>query len=151
MLYQSRHAERDHIKAMRVVAPLLLLVSSTVFGADDKSLWQIQKVLASKKYVDLTHEFAPGIPRWPGFPDETRKIIYWYDKRPDTMGSGFFSELFTRTSANGARTQIRRHISLKACAPSIRSTRRKCCCRWSLSMCMRNPRKILITHSHWTA
>src|SRR5438874_3702371 len=70
---------------------------------DALQLWQIQRTLASKKYVDLTHEFAPGIPRWPGFPDETRKTIYWYDppkdgsaaadKRPDTMGSGFFSEL----------------------------------------------------------
>ena len=67
----------------RVFAPLLLLVSSAVFGADDKPLWQIQKVLASKKYVDLTHEFAPGIPRWPGFPDETRKTIYWYDRQTD--------------------------------------------------------------------
>jgi len=37
------------------------------------SLWKIQRVLASKKYVDLTHEFAPGIPRWPGFPDERAK------------------------------------------------------------------------------
>jgi len=27
---------------------------------------------------------------------KTRKMIYWYDKRPDTMGSGFFSELFTQ-------------------------------------------------------
>jgi len=45
-------------------------------GQDQNSLWQVQKTLASKKYVDLTHEFMPGIPRWPGFPDETRKIIY---------------------------------------------------------------------------
>jgi hypothetical protein len=43
---------------------------------DALQLWQIQKVLAPKKYIDLTHEFAPGIPRWPGFPDETRKTIY---------------------------------------------------------------------------
>ena len=57
---------------------------------DVLQLWKIQKVLASKKYIDLTHAFAPGIPRWPGFPDETRKTIYWYDKRPDMMGSGFF-------------------------------------------------------------
>src|SRR4029450_8057230 len=63
---------------------------------DSQQLWEIQKVLASKKYVDLTHEFAPGIPRWPGFPDETRKTIYWYDKRPDTKGAGFFSEVFTQ-------------------------------------------------------
>src|ERR1700749_1087346 len=75
-----------------VLALLFLLVSSAVFCADDKPLWQIQKVLTSKKYVDLTHEFAPGIPRWPGFPDEIRKTIYWYDKRPDTLGAGFFSE-----------------------------------------------------------
>jgi len=27
------------------------------------SLWKIQKVVASKMYVDLTHELAPGIPR----------------------------------------------------------------------------------------
>src|SRR5881275_191696 len=64
-------------------------------------LWQIQRTLASKKYVDLTHEFAPGIPRWPGFPDETRKTIYWYDKRPDTIGVGFFSELFTHVGQWG--------------------------------------------------
>jgi hypothetical protein len=64
-------------------------------------LWQIQKTLAAKKFVDLTHAFPPGIPRWPGFPDETRKTIYWYEKRPDTMGSGFFSELFTHVGQWG--------------------------------------------------
>jgi hypothetical protein len=35
---------------------------------DALQLWKIQKHLASKRYVDLTHEFAPGIPHWPGFP-----------------------------------------------------------------------------------
>jgi hypothetical protein len=29
-------------------------------------------------------------PRWPGFPDETRKTIYWYHKRSGTLGAGFF-------------------------------------------------------------
>jgi len=65
-----------------------LLGVGELFGADQASLWPIQQALAAKKYVDLTHDFAPGIPRWPGFPDETRKTIYWYDKRPDTMGAG---------------------------------------------------------------
>jgi len=64
---------------------------TAIHGAEPNTLWQIQKTLVSKKLVDLTHEFAPGIPRWPGFPDEIRKTIYWYDKRPDTMGVGFFS------------------------------------------------------------
>jgi len=73
-------------------------------------LWQIQKMLASKKYVDLTHAFAPGIPRWPGFPDETRKTIYWYEKRPDTMGSGFFSELFTHVGQWGTHVDPPAHF-----------------------------------------
>src|SRR5215472_9831448 len=77
---------------------------------DGLQLWQIQKVLASKKYVDLTHEFAPGIPRWPGFPDEARKTIYWYDKRPDTMGSGFFSELFTHVGQWGTHVDPPAHF-----------------------------------------
>src|SRR4030095_5906863 len=94
----------------RVLAPLLFLVSSSVCGADDKPLWQIQKVLASKKYVDLTHEFAPGIPRWPGFPDETRKTIYWYEKRLDTMGAGFFSELFTHVGQWGTHVDPPAHF-----------------------------------------
>src|SRR6266508_4471372 len=89
-------------------------------NTDALQLWQIQKVLASKKYVDLTHEFAPGIPRWPGFPDETRKTIYWYDppkdgsavddNRPDTMGSGFFSELFTHVGQWGTHVDPPAHF-----------------------------------------
>src|SRR5215831_10008901 len=111
---------RSAVGVRCVLASLFLLVSSAVFGADDKPLWQIQRTLASKKYVDLTHEFAPGIPRWPGFPDETRKTIYWYDppkdgsamadKRPDTMGSGFFSELFTHVGQWGTHVDPPAHF-----------------------------------------
>src|SRR5215813_5800662 len=79
-------------------------------AAGARQLWQIQKVLASKKYVDLTHEFAPGIPRWPGFPDEARKTIYWYEKRPGTMGSGFFSELFTHVGQWGTHVDPPAHF-----------------------------------------
>jgi kynurenine formamidase len=79
-------------------------------AADDLQLRKVQKLLASKKYLDLTHEFAPGIPRWPGFPDETRKTIYWYDKRRDTMGSGFFAELFTHVGQWGTHVDPRAHF-----------------------------------------
>src|SRR5690242_20323884 len=78
-----------------LLASLFVFASAGTAPAGELPLWRIQKMLATKKYVDLTHEFAPGIPHWPGFSDETRKTIYWYDKRPDTTGSGFFSELFT--------------------------------------------------------
>src|SRR5262249_38691111 len=74
---------------------------SSAQGGDEPSLWDIQKILAGKRYVDLTHDFAPGIAHWPGFPDEKRKTIYWYEKRPSTMGTGFFSEVFTHVGPWG--------------------------------------------------
>ena len=106
-------------RAALISVLLGLLCRAPVSGAEsDQSashtdalqLWKIQKMLTSKKYVDLTHAFAPGIPRWPGFPDETRKTIYWYEKRPDTMGSGFFSELFTHAGQWGTHVDRPAHF-----------------------------------------
>jgi kynurenine formamidase len=94
-----------------------LLLGAVAFAAiattraqELNSLWQIQRTLASKKYVDLTHDFAPGIPHWPGFPDEIRKTIYWYDKQPDTIGAGFFSELYTHVSQWGTHVDPPAHF-----------------------------------------
>lgn len=102
-----------HVRKLIVVTLLILTFASTSSVAkseDDPSLWKLQRTLATKKYVDLTHAFAPGIPRWPGFPDETRKTIYWYDKRPDTMGVGFFSELFTHVGQWGTHIDPPAHF-----------------------------------------
>jgi kynurenine formamidase len=76
----------------------------------ETSLWAIQKMLAAKKFVDLTHEFALGIPHWPGFPDEMRKTVYWYYKRSDTMGAGFFAELFTHVGQWGTHVDPPAHF-----------------------------------------
>jgi len=95
-------------RLLTTVASILWI--SIAGGADEKSLWSTQQMLATKKYVDLTHEFAPGIPRWPGFPDETRKTIYWYEKRPDTKGAGFFSELFTHVGQWGTHIDPPAHF-----------------------------------------
>jgi len=93
---------------------LLVVIVSFCIGnlqsSEEKLLWKIQQTLVSKKYVDLTHEFGPGIPRWPGFPDETRKTIYWYEKRPDTMGAGFFSEVFTHVGQWGTHVDPPAHL-----------------------------------------
>src|SRR5947207_1324511 len=97
------------LECTRVLTCLSLSLTSVCL-ADDTLLWKIQKTLAGKKCIDLTHEFAPGIPRWPGFPDETRKTIYWYDKRADTMGSGFFSELFTHVGQWGTHVDPPAHF-----------------------------------------
>src|SRR5207249_6566908 len=113
----------------QILFAVLILLPARLFAAGgESSLWPIQMALTQKKYVDLTHGFAPGIPRWPGFPDETRKTIYWYDKRPDTMGWAF-SRNCLRMSANGERTLIRRRISSKACARLTGSIRKKWSCR----------------------
>jgi kynurenine formamidase len=93
-----------------VLAALFLLACAAPAPAGERSLWDVQKLLASKKFVDLTHAFAPGIPHWPGFPDETLKTIYWYDKRPDTMGAGFFSELFTHVGQWGTHVDPPAHF-----------------------------------------
>ncbi len=79
----------------------LTAVYAATFGnaapvnADEPSLARIQQILVGKKMVDLTHAFAPGIPRFAGFPDEKRETIYWYEKGRGSMGAGFFSETFT--------------------------------------------------------
>jgi kynurenine formamidase len=89
----------------------ICLTSVAVRGADQtNSLWPLQQTLSQKKFVDLTHDFAPGIPRWPGFPDEARHTIYWYDKRADTMGGGFFSEVFTHVGQWGTHVDPPAHF-----------------------------------------
>jgi kynurenine formamidase len=88
----------------------LLVVIKISFAIEPPSLWPFQQTLAGKKFVDLTHEFLPGIPRWPGFPDESRKTIYWYDKRPDTKGAGFFAEVYTLVGQWGTHVDPPAHF-----------------------------------------
>ncbi|MEP6603283.1 MAG: cyclase family protein [Spartobacteria bacterium] len=95
---------------MKIYLFVALLVGSSCLAAENESLWPLQKMLAAKKYVDLTHEFSPGIPRWPGFPDETRKTIYWYDKRPDVLGAGFFAEVYTLVGQWGTHVDPPAHF-----------------------------------------
>jgi kynurenine formamidase len=86
------------------------VIISIAAAEEEPPLWKIQKTLAAKKYIDLTHAFEPGIPRWPGFPDEARKTIYWYDKRPGTIGSGFFSEVFSLVGQWGTHVDPPAHF-----------------------------------------
>jgi kynurenine formamidase len=79
-------------------------------GKESLPLLDVQRILAGKKFVDLTHDFAPGIPRWSGFPDEQRKTIYWYDKQPGMTGDGFFSEIFTHVGQWGTHVDPPAHF-----------------------------------------
>lgn len=98
-----------------VLLGLFSLASSLSILADEKavpppSLLQIQKILAGKKFVDLTHAFSPGIPHWPGFPDEKRETIYWYEKGRGTLGEGFFAETFTHVGQWGTHVDPPAHF-----------------------------------------
>ena len=67
-------------------------------------------VIKSKQFVDLTHAFEPGIPHWPGFPDEKRETLYWYDGGKGTMGKGFFTEQFTHVGQWGTHCDPPAHF-----------------------------------------
>lgn len=88
----------------------VVAVAGTLGGAEP-SLWEIQRMLAGKKMVDLTHTFEPGIPHWPGFPDEKRQTIYWYSKKPGVIGEGFFVEVFTHVGQWGTHVDPPAHFS----------------------------------------
>jgi kynurenine formamidase len=45
-------------------------------SAAEPTLAQVYATLASKRFVDLTHEFGPGIPHWKGFSDEKVTTLY---------------------------------------------------------------------------
>jgi kynurenine formamidase len=78
--------------------------------AQQPTLTQIYDVLKTKQFVDLTHTFAPGIPHWPGFPDEKRETLYWYDKGVGTMGEGFYAQLYTHVGQWGTHVDPPAHF-----------------------------------------
>ena len=54
------------------------------------TLLEAYEFLKTKRWVDLTHAFAPGIPHWPGFPNEERETLYYYDEGVGKIGSGIY-------------------------------------------------------------
>ncbi len=100
---------------MKLARGLLFLLGGSVFlaasaEAKEPSLWPLQQELIGKRLVDLTHAFAPGIPHWPGFPDEKRKTIYSYEKKPGMMGDGFFAEVFSHVGQWGTHLDPPAHF-----------------------------------------
>ena len=67
-------------------------------------------VIKEKKFVDLTHSFAPGIPHWKGFPDEKRETLYWYEPGVGKLGSGFYAQSFTHVGQWGTHVDPPAHF-----------------------------------------
>ncbi len=106
-------------KILGVVLLIVILAALAVAGwtpMDKKvnsSLLGIWHQLSSKEFVDLTHSFEPGIPHWPGFPDETRELVYWYDTNPPgpgTLGTGFYAQVYTHVGQWGTHADPPAHF-----------------------------------------
>lgn len=74
------------------------------------SLTDVGQVIRAKRFVDLTHAFSPGIPHWPGFPDEKREILYWYEPGVGRLGSGFYAQSFTLVGQWGTHVDSPAHF-----------------------------------------
>jgi kynurenine formamidase len=70
-------------------------------------------IIRDKEFVDLTHSFEPGIPHWPGFDDEQRELLYWYDDQPPgpgTKGTGFYAQLYMHVGQWGTHVDPPAHF-----------------------------------------
>lgn len=93
-----------------VVVLLLTAYIVPVAAAAEPTLLEIYQVLQKKEFVDLTHSFAPGIPHWPGFPNERRETIYWYDEGVGSAGYGFFAHVYTHVGQWGTHCDPPAHF-----------------------------------------
>jgi kynurenine formamidase len=96
----------------KIISVLGFLLSGFISAsfAGEPTLLEIQKMLAGKKFVDLTQSFEPGIPKWKGFPDEKREVAYWYEKGRGSLGEGFFSEIYTLVGQWGTHVDPPAHF-----------------------------------------
>jgi kynurenine formamidase len=100
---------------MKIVLRVGMCVAAGAFmvarvDGDEPSILEIQRILATKKYVDLTHAFAPGIPHWHGFPEEKLETAYWYEKGKGSLGEGFFAEIYTHVGQWGTHVDPPAHF-----------------------------------------
>ena len=98
----------------RIIALSLLAATLTLAGCAQKpaepSLGDVLEILKAKRFVDLTHAFEPGIPHWPGFPDEKRETLYGYDAGEGKLGKGFYAQQFTHVGQWGTHCDPPAHF-----------------------------------------
>jgi kynurenine formamidase len=103
---------------MKLLYGLVLLLIGVFAGAamrapaqQSATLTDAYRIIAPHHFVDLTHDFAPGIPHWPGFPKETVKTLYWYTPKKGTLGSGFFAQEFCHVGQWGTHVDPPAHFA----------------------------------------
>jgi kynurenine formamidase len=106
------------MKSVRIVTGLFLVMTWNLFASGStclasekftlKDAWQL---IRTKKFVDLTHAFSPGVPHWKGFPDERRETLYWYEPGVGRLGSGFYAQSFTHVGQWGTHVDPPAHFA----------------------------------------
>ena len=74
------------------------------------TLPQMLEYLKTRRWVDMTHAFAPGIPHWPGFPDEERETIYYYDEGVGSRGTGIYVHRYSHVGQWGTHADPPAHF-----------------------------------------
>ena len=74
------------------------------------TLLEVYELLKAKRWVDLTHSFAPGIPHWPGFPNEERETLYYYDEGVGKIGSGIYIHRYSHVGQWGTHVDPPAHF-----------------------------------------
>lgn len=92
-----------------LLATLSPVIYSGCTASREPSLGEIWQVIKNKEFVDLTHSFAPGIPHWPGFPDEKAETLFWYDPGV-APGSGFYAQSFSHVGQWGTHVDPPAHF-----------------------------------------
>ncbi len=92
-----------------VSASLLMTIAAGCTARREPSMDEIWRVLSTREFVDLTHSFEPGIPHWPGFPDEKAETLFWYDPGV-APGTGFYAQSFTHVGQWGTHVDPPAHF-----------------------------------------
>lgn len=101
----------QRIARTALIAGLALLAVAERAPATRKSdLAEAWKIIKTKRFVDLTHPFEPGIPHWKGFPDEKRETLFWYEPGVGSLGSGFYAQSYTHVGQWGTHVDPPAHF-----------------------------------------
>lgn len=92
------------------VTAVAVLAGCTRAASPERALAQAYAAIKASTFVDLTHSFGPGIPRWPGFPDEERKLLYGYAPGAGSMGAGFLAERYCHVGQWGTHVDPPAHF-----------------------------------------
>ncbi len=101
---------KDNLALILLLAVQLLAAASCTTAPPALTLNDAWRVIKEKRFVDLTHAFAPGVPHWKGFPDEQRLTLYWYEPGVGKLGSGFFAQSFTHVGQWGTHVDPPAHF-----------------------------------------